>query len=375
LAGICRATVKPAVTPTAGYAIEDEKVVLVITVPKGSQPIYYCDNRPYVRHLSESRPAEPHQIVDLVRSWIGATDVINSDDEDKSSPELLTELVRVITDILIYGKEIEQRDINPWLDLVLTQFRYAAATLRQLAALPVAIEYRLAPELESLADDLDEILGQPIVSGYWPRFQDSVNKAVSKAREIKAKFFDSETMSRANVTSAKEAILSDARKLRSLDKRMERLAEQGRLDEDQGHAFGGWTNVAATPCKTKDMHLAAGPTSPLLRAAGELVERKNVKRSGTALLCHGAKINRTLSGAGLNSCDLAQIVARCGRWPATLRCYGMATDRRQLDAMRDSGSCRGVQPTTVFDQAKPQRLFQTGGRLGTSDAAAVGRFQ
>ena len=231
LAGICRGTVKPAVTPTAGYAIEDEKVVLVINIPKGSQPVYYCDHRPYVRHLNESRPAEPHEIVDLVRSWVDTTTVVQDDDEDNSSSELLTELVRVLTDIIIYGKEIEQRDINPWLDLVLTQFRYGAATLRQLASLPVTLEHGLSPELESLADDLDEILGQPIVSGYWPRFQASVNKAVDKARNIKTKFFDSEPMPSTTMTSAKESILSDARKLGSLDKRLERLVEQGRVDE------------------------------------------------------------------------------------------------------------------------------------------------
>ena len=103
-------------------------------------------------------------------------------------------MVRVLTDIIIYGKEIEQRNINPWLDLVLTQFQYGAATLRQLAALPITLEHGLSPELESLADDLDAILGQPIESEYWPRFQASVNKAVDKARSIKAKFFDSEPM-------------------------------------------------------------------------------------------------------------------------------------------------------------------------------------
>jgi len=48
--------------------------------------------------------------------------------------------LRLLTDLVIYGEEIDHRSINPWLDLTLNQFKYASATLRQIAALPVAIE-------------------------------------------------------------------------------------------------------------------------------------------------------------------------------------------------------------------------------------------
>jgi hypothetical protein len=57
------------------------------------------------------------------------------------------------------------------------------------------------------------------------------------------------------------------------------------------------------------MQWAGGSTPPLLRAVGELVDWKNVTQLGTALLCHRAKINRTLSRAGLNSRE-AQVVGK-----------------------------------------------------------------
>lgn len=40
LEGICRGTIKPAITPTAKFAQESGKVVLVIMIPKGSQPVF-----------------------------------------------------------------------------------------------------------------------------------------------------------------------------------------------------------------------------------------------------------------------------------------------------------------------------------------------
>jgi predicted HTH transcriptional regulator len=45
LEGICGGAVKPAVTPRVAWAVESEKAVLVITVPKGSEPVYYSQGK------------------------------------------------------------------------------------------------------------------------------------------------------------------------------------------------------------------------------------------------------------------------------------------------------------------------------------------
>ena len=55
-----------AISPVVAWALEDGKVVLVISVPRGNEPIYYASNIPYVRHLSTSRPAEPHEVINAV---------------------------------------------------------------------------------------------------------------------------------------------------------------------------------------------------------------------------------------------------------------------------------------------------------------------
>ena len=70
LEGITRGTVRPAVTPTARFALENGVIVLVLSVPKGLQPVYYSSNTPYVRHLTEARPAEPHEVIERVTEYL-----------------------------------------------------------------------------------------------------------------------------------------------------------------------------------------------------------------------------------------------------------------------------------------------------------------
>lgn len=258
--GICRGTVKPAITPKVSYAVEANEIVLVILVPKGSQPVYYSENRPCVRHLSESRQAEPHEVIELVRKWV-LSNATASTEEDTSS-EITTELLRLLTDVIIYGEEINQRDINPWLDLSLNQFRYASATLRQISALAVAVENGLTPELESLADSLDAILAIPIVMGYWENFEKHVREAVEKAKGVKYKFFDPHGLTPAHQSEVRESLLSQARKLRSLDGRAGKLIDQGRLEDVQ---------IAAAEIGLALLHLGYLPLDAIRDGLGETV--------------------------------------------------------------------------------------------------------
>ncbi|GAF69599.1 unnamed protein product, partial [marine sediment metagenome] len=52
--GVCSGTINPSITPIVKFCIEENKVVLAILVPKGSQPIYYSHHIPYVRHITQS---------------------------------------------------------------------------------------------------------------------------------------------------------------------------------------------------------------------------------------------------------------------------------------------------------------------------------
>ena len=74
--GICKGTIKPAITPTVKFACEDEKTVIVIFVPKGRQPIYYSNGKPYVRHITESRTAEPHEVIEFIQKLLPVSTIL-----------------------------------------------------------------------------------------------------------------------------------------------------------------------------------------------------------------------------------------------------------------------------------------------------------
>ncbi len=63
--GICN-SIKPPLTPRVEFCDVRGRVVMVLQVDKGSAPIYFVQNVPYVRHLTSSRPAEPDEVSDLI---------------------------------------------------------------------------------------------------------------------------------------------------------------------------------------------------------------------------------------------------------------------------------------------------------------------
>ena len=70
--GIAHGTVAPPITPHVGFACEGSTTVLFIRVQEGNQPVYYCEGRPYIRHLTESRPAKPEEVVARVMQYASA---------------------------------------------------------------------------------------------------------------------------------------------------------------------------------------------------------------------------------------------------------------------------------------------------------------
>ena len=74
--GILANVVRPLVTPYVSFAELGGKVVAVVFVEKGSAPIYYASGVPYLRQLTASRPATPHEVMEFVlrrQDAVGAT--------------------------------------------------------------------------------------------------------------------------------------------------------------------------------------------------------------------------------------------------------------------------------------------------------------
>ena len=115
LEGICRGTVKPAITPVAKFAVENDLFVLAVNVPHGRQPIYYSNNIPYVRHLTEARPAEPHEVLELITEYLASQSLGENKNAPDDRSDFYSNLSRILVEVLIYAEQADEREINPWL--------------------------------------------------------------------------------------------------------------------------------------------------------------------------------------------------------------------------------------------------------------------
>lgn len=232
--GICRGTIKPAITPVARFAIENDRPVLVLLVPKGGQPVYYSGNVPYVRHITESRPAEPHEVIELVMAYLPAKEP--EDGQPDPFSEIISRLALILRDVIIYGEEADERMLNPWLDLLRAQFEHAASELRELVIDDVAIEHGLSNDLNQLVTALDNVVQLRLHLGSGPELESLVAKVLTQARATWSKWIDPTPLSDDSLHSIRADIIRATRKLRGLCDRMQTMLDQGRTEDIQSEA-------------------------------------------------------------------------------------------------------------------------------------------
>jgi hypothetical protein len=229
--GLCRSSIKPAITPRMRFAIEDQKVVLVIEVPRGSEPLYYCGNVPYVRHVTEARPAEPHEVIARVRDWLA--------EHPEGHPEAAfwVRTASALTDALVYGHEVKDR--HPHFP-VQSAFREASSQLRALASEEVAESLQVAEVLRSLADQAEDVADFVLASGRYTAFYSTVETATDAFAVFKAEHIDPIPISDSSISGIKKKLWEFQKRLAELARRAERLLEAGRAEElrDEASSVG-----------------------------------------------------------------------------------------------------------------------------------------
>ena len=70
--GVARSVRPSGVRVRVSWIEYGEAVICRVRVAQGSEPIYYCDSRPYVRDGSHSRPAEPHEVRARIEASLAA---------------------------------------------------------------------------------------------------------------------------------------------------------------------------------------------------------------------------------------------------------------------------------------------------------------
>ena len=238
LEGICRGTVKPAITPVAKFAVERELVVLVVSVPNGRQPVYYSSNTPYVRHLTESRPAEPHEVLELVTEYLNNQGIGKDANATDTRSQFFSDLASALVEPLIYADQASDRGVNPWLDQWRAGFGYAAGELRELSVQDIAIEENIDKELREASDSLDEVASLRLTLGCGPDLNRLTEQAKARLNAIKEERIDSINLSNESLNHVRDIIIITGRKLHDLVDRSHDMVESGKGEELQAEASG-----------------------------------------------------------------------------------------------------------------------------------------
>lgn len=239
--GLCTNGVKPSVTPKIGFAKEGKSTVLWIQISRGEQPIYYSNYRPYIRHHSQSRPAEPHEVVERIAEWLKTSPLASQGEqspEETARSKFFSSLARKLIHVLVFGDELEDRSFDPWLEHLQTDFNYTGQTLRDLAAENTAIDLEMDADLRRLANKLDRAANCRLALGddSWAELRDHVTEAQELARQIKTQRVDKVSLSANAQSNLVSSIESSVRLLVDLAERARSMARNARIDEVQREA-------------------------------------------------------------------------------------------------------------------------------------------
>ncbi len=232
--GIARGTVNPAVTPRAGFACEEGRVVLFIRVQKGPQPVCYCKGKPYVRHLTESRPATPEEVIQRVLAWAGvklSEEGVQTD--DKSEYYWKPRLDNILVDLLIAIDEMPSLSLDPGPDYLQSVCSVSSSGLRQLIIDYLQDEDAVADALRRLADGCDEVVAELNVrhSETWQILEGTCPRAKQAAEEIRESLLGGPPVDESFLQNAKQTIKAAARKARDLILRADRMIDAGRQSD------------------------------------------------------------------------------------------------------------------------------------------------
>ena len=229
--GVCSNNVSPAITPEIEFVMEADEVVLAIKVSRGSEPVYYSNNTPYIRHLSSSRPAEPHEVIERVLAWHNSNPQVQQDEDEKV--QLLSSPAQTVIDILIFGNEFEERCVNPWLGLLRNQLGSGGNELRNFATEDIAISEGLDGRLRSIADKLDSVVSHQLAMGddSLKILSKYVSDAVAEVKELKTEIIDPVRLSDHSERVVINQIQKSARDLADLDCRANAMVQSARIDD------------------------------------------------------------------------------------------------------------------------------------------------
>lgn len=239
IVGVCQ-TINPPVRPNLSWASANGTGVLVITVEKGAEPLYYVDSRAYLRHDTVSRPATPAEVqAATLVSAHGGTET-----EAKSHPEL-SALADVLVNIRQWcDTDFNMRSLSPWTEEWSADAGLYASKLRDIAVSDWALENHVNQRLEVMADRLDAVEQFQHFIGGGGDFDEVCETAGSAATELMRELIDPVGVSEATQREVLGAITRHARKLTQMWTRAGNDIFDGRIERAQQETYGIGKQIA-----------------------------------------------------------------------------------------------------------------------------------
>jgi hypothetical protein len=246
LQGIANGTVSPPLTPKVGFAYEAGRAVLFVRVHKGSEPVYYGDGRPYVRHLTESRLAKPEEVVRRVLTWAGLKQSDKGIQPDVTSEHVWkSRLDQILLDLVVVMDEMPRLSLNPGPDHLQFTCENCAQWLRQLVTEYLHDETAVAESLGQLADKCD-LIACAVRFGHsqtWSEIDHPCQAVRAAADELRSGMIGNSLIDGSFFAEAARTIKLVARKAHGLLGRVDQMVGSGRCRDllseaaEIGHAL------------------------------------------------------------------------------------------------------------------------------------------
>lgn len=217
ITGICR-DIEPPVRPRFRWAAAGDQVVLGIEVPAGTEPIYYADHRPFLRHETTCRPAKPSEVYDAIKAHTR-----RHDDETTATNHVFTQLASLLVSLLRWAHtNPDIRQLKPWVDQWEWEASHAAGSLRDLAAEESVDGTDLERDLRELAQALDAVANfTHAIGSSGPTFNEVTEHVGALAKAVMDKHLSIVPYSKEAETSVRHAIGKFAKKVKDLWERAE----------------------------------------------------------------------------------------------------------------------------------------------------------
>ena len=148
------AMIEPQIRVDIEFIKKDLKNIVRITVPKGSEPLYYVGSIPYLRDLSTSRPARPNEVTELHQKYFSNRIVSLSENQQE---RFLQDLLVPLADVKLALSDIENHFSNPNLSQLQNDLGSSGQTLLRLSVKPPAKSLNFDEKLKHAALKLSDM--------------------------------------------------------------------------------------------------------------------------------------------------------------------------------------------------------------------------